>query len=100
MAVLSQASLNMAHAEQVYFSSNRKVIMIFRRFCQKFSVMSRRDSGVLCMKFILLLLGIFSQSVYSQSFSKLWGSATYFGRYHELLYMVEPQIRLIDRSKK
>ena len=74
--------------------------MIFRRFCQKFSVMSRRDSGVLCMKFILLLLGIFSQSVYSQSFSKLWGSATYFGRYHELLYMVEPQIRLIDRSKK
>jgi len=48
----------------------------------------------------LLLLILFSQLNYSQSFSKLWGAATYFGRYNQLLYTVEPQIRLIDSANR
>ncbi len=32
----------------------------------------------------------------SLSFTKFWGSATYFGRYNKLLYTVEPQIRLAN----
>ena len=48
--------------------------------------------------FIVFLLNIFSQAVYSQSFSKLWGTFTYFGHYDKLLYMIEPQIRFIDKS--
>lgn len=55
---------------------------------------------VLSCALILLLSSIYSPHAYSQSFSKLWGSATYFGRYNQLLYTVEPQIRLIDRSEK
>ena len=48
--------------------------------------------------FILFLLNIFSQVTYSESFSKLWGAVTYFGHYNALLYTIEPQIRLIDRT--
>lgn len=41
-----------------------------------------------------------AQFSYSTGYSKLWGAATYFGHYNELLYTIEPQIRLIDRQKK
>src|SRR3990167_2222136 len=42
----------------------------------------------------------FSHISYSNGFSKLWGAATYFGHYNQLLYTLEPQIRLIDRPEK
>ncbi len=32
------------------------------------------------------------------SFYKLWGLYTYNGRYNDLLYLVEPQIRLVNRD--
>lgn len=50
--------------------------------------------------FIALLLSMMSPISSGQDFSKLWGAATYFGRYNQLLYTIEPQIRLIDRSEK
>ena len=40
-----------------------------------------------------------SQVSYSRGFTKFWGAASYFGRYEQLLYTVEPQIRLIDRAE-
>lgn len=48
----------------------------------------------------LLSFSIISQQVYSDTFSKLWGLASYFGRYEQLIYTIEPQIRLLDRSDK
>lgn len=49
---------------------------------------------------IFLIISLLSQSIYCESFSKLWGVASYFGQYHKLLYTIEPQIRLIDRNEK
>ena len=46
----------------------------------------------------LFLLTLTSQLCQGQSYEKLWGLATYFGRYEQLLYTVEPQIRLVERS--
>lgn len=45
----------------------------------------------------LCLLTLAPQLCQGQSYQKLWGLATYFGRYEQLLYTVEPQIRLIER---
>jgi len=44
------------------------------------------------------VLSLIPQLCFSESFTKLWGLASYFGKYEQLLYMVEPQIRLVDRA--
>ena len=44
------------------------------------------------------VLSLISQIAFSESYTKLWGLASYFGQYNTLLYMAEPQIRLIDRT--
>ena len=36
------------------------------------------------------VLSLISQLVYSESYTKLWGLASYFGKHDELLYAVEP----------
>ncbi len=47
---------------------------------------------------IIGILSLISQLVFSESYTKLWGLASYFGQYEQLLYTVEPQIRLIDSA--
>jgi hypothetical protein len=47
---------------------------------------------------IVGVLSLISQLVFGESFTKLWGLASYFGRYEQLLYTVEPQIRFIDSA--
>lgn len=44
------------------------------------------------------VLSLISQLVFSESYTKLWGLASYFGQYEQLLYAVEPQIRLVDSA--
>ena len=44
------------------------------------------------------VLSLMSQLVFSESYTKLWGLASYFGKHDELLYAVEPQIRLVDSA--
>lgn len=46
---------------------------------------------------ILLTLNSMSAIALTRSFSKLWGFYTYNGRYDQLLFVVEPQIRLVNR---
>ena len=44
------------------------------------------------------VLSLISQLVFSESYTKLWGLASYFGQYEQLLYAAEPQIRLVDSA--
>ncbi len=44
------------------------------------------------------LLGLVSSLALSQNYSKLWMVASYFGRDGQLLYNIEPQIRLVNRA--
>ena len=44
------------------------------------------------------VLSLISQLVYSESYTKLWGLASDFGKHDELLYAVEPQIRLVGSA--
>lgn len=46
----------------------------------------------------LCICMIFCQVSFCQDFTKFWGSASYFSQYEKLLYTIEPQIRLIDRT--
>lgn len=34
-----------------------------------------------------------------ENFEKLWGLVTYTNKFHQFLYMIEPQVRLINRSE-
>ena len=47
---------------------------------------------------VLLLLGCSSLNYANISYDILWSSYTFNGRYKDILYTVEPQIRLIDLS--
>lgn len=43
----------------------------------------------------MTLFGLIAQAAYATvSYTKFWGLATYYGRYEQLLYTIEPQIRL------
>lgn len=44
------------------------------------------------------VLSLMPQLCFSESYTKLWGLASYFGKYEQLLYMIEPQIRLVDSA--
>ena len=50
------------------------------------------------LRWTCLVFCFFSSLLYAQDFTKLWGLATYFGRYEKLLYTIEPQIRLVARN--
>lgn len=55
---------------------------------------------MLIVRLVVLCLCIFSsQFVHSQNFTKFWGLISYFDHYDQLLYTIEPQIRLIDRAE-
>ena len=45
---------------------------------------------------VFLLLGCYTLTYASVSYDKLWGSYTFNGRYKDILYTVEPQIRLVN----
>ena len=47
---------------------------------------------------IVGLLSLIPELCFSESYTKIWGLASYFGKYEQLLYMVEPQIRLVDSA--
>src|SRR3990167_3163714 len=42
---------------------------------------------------------LISQLSYGEDFTKFWGLLSYFGRYEDVLYTIEPQLRLINRTK-
>jgi hypothetical protein len=49
---------------------------------------------------IFAVLSLFSHGAYSKTYSKIWGSASYASKYKDLLYMAEPQVRVVDTSEK
>lgn len=66
--------------------------------------MSIRGFGIRTNAMVMVRLVVFclymlvSPWAFGESFTKFWGLASYFGQYDQLLYTVEPQIRLIDRA--
>jgi len=47
---------------------------------------------------ITAILCLMNQLSFGVSHTKLWGLASYFGQYKQLLYTVEPQIRWVDNA--
>lgn len=62
------------------------------------SWLGRRRDKMDCLRWFGIVFWLFSATVHAQSFTKLWGLASYFGKYNDLLYTLEPQIRFIDRA--
>ena len=47
---------------------------------------------------LAVILGFIALPGFSNSYNKLWGTASLFYQYKQLLYTVEPQLRLVNRA--